>query len=92
MEGEKNFQTSNASGGEGDIQRRQQQRHKLDAYKQRVHTFQEFINNKARARWVTLFLLMDIFSNLFQWRSLTSRQWIIVARPSSTAYRALSRI
>ena len=61
MEGEKNFQTSNASGGEGDIQRRQQQRHKLDAYKQRVDALQEFIINKARARSVTLFLLVDIF-------------------------------
>ena len=59
MEGEKNFQASNASGGEGDLQRRQQ-RHKLDAYKQRVQALQEFINNKARARWVVLSLLVDI--------------------------------
>ena len=59
MEGEKNFQASNASGGEGDLQRRQQ-RHKLDAYKQRVQALQEFINNKARARWVILSLLVDI--------------------------------
>ena len=59
MEGEKNFQASNASGGEGELQRRQQ-RHKLDAYKQRVHALQECINNKARARWVILSLLVDI--------------------------------
>jgi len=50
MEGEKSLQASGTSGGEGDIQRRQQLRLKLDAYKQRILALQEFINNKARAR------------------------------------------
>ena len=50
MDGEKTFQASGTSGGEGDIQRRQQLRLKLDTYKQRVLALQEFINNKARAR------------------------------------------
>ena len=50
MEGEKSLQASGTSGGEGDIQRRQQLRLKLDTYKQRVLALQEFINNKARAR------------------------------------------
>jgi hypothetical protein len=50
MEGEKSFQASGTSG-QGDIQRRQQLRLKLDTdYKQRVLALQEFINNKARAR------------------------------------------
>jgi len=60
MEGEKNFQASNTSGGEGDLLRRQQLRVKLDTYKQRIQTLQEFINNKARARYVILSLLVDI--------------------------------
>jgi len=50
MEGDKNLQVSNTSGGEGDLQRRQQLRLKLDTYKQRIDALQEFINNKARAR------------------------------------------
>jgi len=60
MEGEKSLQAPSTSGGEGDIQRRQQLRLKLDAYKQRVLALQEFINNKARARWVMLSLLADM--------------------------------
>jgi hypothetical protein len=48
IEGEKNFQASSTSGGEGDIQR-QQFRAKLDAYKQRLLQLQEIINAKARA-------------------------------------------
>ena len=60
MEGEKNLQAPNTSGGEGDLQRRQQLRLKLDTYKQRIHVLQEFINNKARARYVILSLLVDI--------------------------------
>jgi hypothetical protein len=56
MEGEKNLQASGPSGGEGDIQRRL----KLDTYKRRILALQEFINNKARARWVMPSLLTDM--------------------------------
>lgn len=50
--GEKALQASGAStsGGEGDIQLRQQLRSKLDAHKQRSLALQEFIDAKARER------------------------------------------
>ena len=51
MEEEKGLQASSTcGGGEGDIQRRQQLRLKLNAYRQRVFELQEFMNTKARAR------------------------------------------
>ena len=56
-EGEKCLQASGTSGGEGDIQRRQQLRLKLDTYKQSMLALQEIIINKERTRWVTLSLL-----------------------------------
>ena len=49
MEGEKGIQASSTSGGQGDIQRQQQLRLKLDTYKQRALALQELINTKARA-------------------------------------------
>jgi hypothetical protein len=49
IEGEKNFQASSATGGEGDIQR-QQFRTKLELYKQRLVVLQEIVNAKTRAR------------------------------------------
>ena len=49
MEGEKGLQASSTSDGEGDIQRQQQLRLKLDTYKHRVIAVQELINTKARA-------------------------------------------
>lgn len=49
MEGEKGLQASSTSGGQGDIQRQQQLRLKLDTYKQRALALQELINMKARA-------------------------------------------
>ena len=49
MEGEKGLQVSSTSGAQGDIQRQQQLRLKLDTHKQRALALQELINTKARA-------------------------------------------
>jgi len=47
IEGEKNLQTSGATGGEGDIQR-QQLRAKLDIYQKRLAVLHGIIDAKTR--------------------------------------------